>query len=158
MFWNQPGVPHKGWTCIGVDDVRDGGTISVEETDYAICEMCGKEQVRFVHNMVHDDYADTLRVGCVCAGKMEDPYAAERREKVARNRASRKSRWLSRRWRVSAKGNDFLNVDGHNVGVHRKGNGWGWRIGGDFGRKAYPTEDEAKLALFDECWERFWAE
>jgi hypothetical protein len=30
--WSQRGVPHKGWTCIGVEDLG--------REDRAICEMC----------------------------------------------------------------------------------------------------------------------
>lgn len=68
------------------------------------------------------------------------------------------------KWRVSAKGNSFLNVDGHNLGVHmNKFKRWGYRIGSRFSTKTYATKDEAKLALFDDFWaatqddERLWA-
>lgn len=34
--WDQPGVPHKGWHCLDVVDLRaDGGP--ADETDYATC-------------------------------------------------------------------------------------------------------------------------
>jgi hypothetical protein len=49
------------------------------------------------------------------SGDYEGP---KRREAKLRNRAVRRTRWLQRKWRVSAKGNSFLNVDGHNLGVH----------------------------------------
>lgn len=65
---------------------------------------------------------------------------------------------------VSAKGNSFLNVDGHNLGVHmNKFKRWGYRIGSRFSTKTYATKDEAKLALFDDFWaatqddDRLWA-
>lgn len=54
---------------------------------------------------------------------------------------------------MSAKGNSFLNVDGHNLGGHmNKFKRWGYRIGSRFSAKTYATKDEAKLALFDEFW------
>lgn len=40
---------------------------------------------------------------------------------------------------------------------------WGYRIGNRFGTKTYATEDEAKLAMFDDFWaatqdeDRLWA-
>ena len=60
---------------------------------------------------------------------------------------------MQRKWRVSAKGNSFLNVNGHNLGVNvNKFKRWGYRIDGRFSAKTYTTKDEAKLALFDEFW------
>ena len=67
-IWNQQGLPHKGWQCE-----------SVEELDEAThtCEMCGKINIRFVHNMSHPagHYA---RVGCECAGHLTDDYETQR--------------------------------------------------------------------------------
>ena len=37
-----------------------------------------------------------------------------------RNAAQRKRRWLSRKWKVSAKGNAYLNTDGLNITVYQK--------------------------------------
>lgn len=151
--WDQPGVPHKGWQCTDVVDLRaDGGP--VDETDYATCQMCGNEKIRYVHVMEHPDVDGTFEVGCVCAEKMSDDYEGpRRRETKLRNRAVRRSRWLQRRWRVSAKGNRFLNIEGHNLGVHtNRFKQWGYRIDGRFSAKTYATEDEAKLALFDDFW------
>ena len=127
--WDQPGIPHGGWTCIDVIDLRAGGA-SAEETDYATCEMCGNERIRHAHIMEHADLENHMRVGCVCAEKMSDDYAGPRaRETRLRNRAARRTRWLQRTWRVSAKGNSFLNIEGRNLGVHlTKTKRWGYRI------------------------------
>ena len=80
------------------------------------------------------------------------------RQFLARRFQSKHREWLS------AKGNSFLNVDGHNLGVHmNKFKRWGYRIGSRFSTKTYATKDEAKLALFDDFWaatqddERLWA-
>lgn len=55
--WDQPDVPQRGWHCVDVVDLRaDGGP--VEETDYATCEMCGHEKIRYVHVMEHSDHDD----------------------------------------------------------------------------------------------------
>ena len=73
--WDQPGVPHKGWHCLDVVDLRaDGGP--ADETDYATCQMCGNEKIRYVHIMEHPDLDENFEVGCVCAEKMSDDYVA----------------------------------------------------------------------------------
>lgn len=33
--WEQPSIPHKGWKCVGVIDLRSGGE-SAEESDQAV--------------------------------------------------------------------------------------------------------------------------
>ncbi|WP_047835787.1 MULTISPECIES: hypothetical protein [unclassified Cupriavidus] len=151
--WDQPGVPHKGWHCVDVVDLRADGE-PADDTDYATCQMCGNEKIRYVHIMEHPDVEEALDVGCVCAEKMSDDYdGPKRREARLRNRASRRTRWLHRKWRVSAKGNSFLNVDGRNLVVYPTKTGrWGYKIGDRFGPKTYPTVREAKLALFDDFW------
>jgi hypothetical protein len=106
--WGQPGVPHKGWHCVDVVDLRADGE-SADETDYATCQMCGNEKIRYVHIMEHPDLDENFDVGCVCAEKMSGDYEGpKRREAKLRNRAARRTRWLQRKWRVSAKGNSPL--------------------------------------------------
>lgn len=143
---DQPGIPHKNWVCIDVEDL-DSAT--------GVCEMCGREQIRFVHCMEHPEYHQCLGVGCVCAEKMSDDYTNPRLlEQKLKNKTSRKSRWLTRKWRISRKGNPFLNVDGKNITVFQYKNGckkgeWGYMIDNSFGPKAYNTESEAKIAAYD---------
>ena len=136
-----------------VVDLRADGE-SADETDYATCQMCGNEKIRYVHIMEHPDLDENFDVGCVCAEKMSGDYEGpKRRENRLRNRAVRRKKWLTRTWRTSSKGNPFLNIQGHNVGVHiNKFKRWGYRIEGRFGAKTYPTMEAAKLALFDEFW------
>jgi len=90
----------------------------------------------------------------VCAGNMEGNYASA----VARETAVKGRRgWLDRKWRVSAKGNEFLNTrDGFNVVVwRRREGGWAARIlnrrtGVEVGkigeRFKCATSDDAKFA------------
>ena len=54
--WSEPGVPHKGWVCLGVDDLGPGELMT--------CQMCMVAQIRYVHAMVHDDYPGKLLCGC----------------------------------------------------------------------------------------------
>lgn len=95
--------------------------------------------------------------GCVCAENLCEGYDGKGRETRLINRPKRKSNWLRRKWRRSDKGNQFLNIEDNNVGVnpdiYRPGK-WGWRIGSEFSKHRYDTDDAAKLALFDELAER----
>src|SRR5271165_3475344 len=105
--WGQQGVPQRGWECTYIEDLGEPA---------ATCEMCEAITIRYVHHMEHPDYADTLRCGCICAGYMEqDPAGAREREKSFKNRLSRRSKWLLRKWRTSYSGNEFINADGFNV-------------------------------------------
>ena len=148
-LWSQPGVPHKGWRCISVDDLRppEGG-----EYESGVCEMCHNEKLRFIHTMKHNEYPDQLEVGCVCAEKMAEEYDGKSREQQLENRAARRSKWITRKWRVSRKGNCFLNVEGYNVGVSADNftpGKWKWRIDSEFSRDRFDTIEAAKLDLFD---------
>jgi len=139
--WDIPDIPHKGWRCMDVYDVGQP-----DET----CQMCGNERVRFIHLMRHPVYPNELSVGCVCAEKMSEDYIGpKKREKVLRNRARRRDNWLNRTWRVSNKGYEFLNVEGHNVVVFPR---WRYRIDGKLSAKRFVTKDQAKLGAFDELW------
>lgn len=148
--WDHPNVPHKEWRCVNITDLGE---------PIHTCEMCGQEQIRYVHTMEHDDH-DNLDVGCVCAEKMTDDYINPKlREARLKNRAARRMKWLRRKWRVSAKGNLFLNTGGRNVGVRfdktaRKWSYWikeEW-LGTSFSGASFNTSQEAKLALFDDLW------
>lgn len=149
--WAEAGVPHKGWTCVGVHDL---------EQERQTCEMCEGQEIRYVHAMEHPEHPGTLSVGCVCAGHMEADYeGAKKRERAVRNTASRKSRWLSRKWKTSAKGNSYLTTrDQFHVVVFPANPArteWSARVedkataAAIYSRRTYPTQDQAKLAAFD---------
>lgn len=154
-LWDKPGVPHKGWSCVDVIDIRGFGQ-DADETLYETCRMCGHENIRYVHVMEHRDFAGQLRVGCVCAEKMTGDYVGpKQRERKLKSKASRRAKWLTRKWRRSAKGNAFLNISGHNLGIFPnqfKPGWWKYRIGRDFSSESFPSEEGAKLALFEAFW------
>lgn len=159
-LWDQPGIPHKGWQCVDVIDIFKDDVYNVALPDftsvdrnYETCQMCGRENIRYVHVMEHNEYDSQLRVGCVCAQKMSGDYVGPRdREQKLKNRAARRSKWFKRSWRVSTKGNHFLNIDGHNVSVfpdkYRKDK-WGFCINNQFSKERYNSRDQAKMALFE---------
>lgn len=145
--WSQPGVPHRGWTCV---DIEDLGAPNI------ICEMCESQEIRYVHHMSHGEYPEQLQVGCVCAGHMEENLAAAKgRETSMKSRAEKRKRWVSRTWKRSARGNHWLEADGYRVTVYWKGTRWAatiTEVGGNYERHSkcfYATEQEAMLAAFD---------
>lgn len=114
--WSKQGVPKKGWICIGLEDLGEPATE---------CEMCENQEIRYVHQMQHPNYPDILDCGCVCAGKLEENYAAaSKRESDSKNLAQRRARWLTRKWKVSTNGNDYLKTDGFHIVVFSNPGGW----------------------------------
>jgi len=146
--WSRPGVPHKGWLCVNVEDLGE---------PTAVCAMCERQEIRYVHYMEHPNHPETLACGCVCAGKMAEDYEAARyRETLLRNAATRKKRWLSRTWRTSLKGNEFINTnDGYNVVVFSVAGSWSYFVKNRTTEEAFKPRrpftscGEAKLAAFD---------
>jgi hypothetical protein len=113
--------------------------------------MCGNERIRYVHVVEHPEIAETYTVGCVCAEKMTGDYLnPQRRENDLRNRANRRSNWLTRAWKSSNKGNQFINMEGHNVGVFfdNKSKTYKCRVDNKFGKKGYASIKDAKIGLF----------
>lgn len=145
--WSEPGVPHKGWSCVDIEDLGEPNLT---------CEMCESQRIRYVHYMEHPSYPHTLAVGCVCSGHMEENLAAAKeRDTQMHSRAQKRKRWLKRAWKVSAKGNDYIKSDGYVISVYPKGASWGATIVAEIGnfkkhsRLQYKTSDQAKLAAFD---------
>ncbi len=145
--WSVAGVPHRGWTCV---DIEDLGEPQID------CEMCESQTIRYVHHMEHPDYPNVLEVGCVCAGHMEGDLAASRaREASMKSRAAKRKRWTARAWKVSAKGNPHITSDGFRITVYPRGGEWAYTLAALdnstvlHARRNYKSQAEAKLAAFD---------
>ncbi len=83
-----------------------------------------KPRRRYVHAMRHPDYPHELSVGCVCAEHMEEDYQSpRRREHNLINAARRRAKWPTWRWRLSGRGNAFINTDGFNFTIFRSRDG-----------------------------------
>ncbi len=144
-YWNLPGVPHKGWDFQTILDLQDEGE------DYETCMMCGREQIRYVHILSHDEVPDTFRVGCVCAEKMTGDYVnPKERQRQLENRAKRKDNWKFKEWKQSQKGNDYYKFEDHLLVIFRdkKTNRFKYKIDETFGLKSYHYLSEAKAAIF----------
>lgn len=119
--------------------------------------MCESVEIRYVHFMKHPDYPDILGVGCICAEHMEGDYVNPRiRENKVRSQVRRRQAWANRKWRISTKGNLYLNTEGFNLTVFktsdRRRNFWGLQVTNrqtgkkQTGHHRYMSEDEAKNA------------
>jgi hypothetical protein len=148
--WDDPSVPKRDWEWV---ETRDEG-----RGNYIECEMCGYEEVRYVHVMSHPEFTKLVEVGCICAAHMtgESVDLFREREKPLRSKAQAWERWQKRHWKRSAKGNATICVDDDYMTVfkNRYGSGWKTVIGEEFQPKIYPTEEAAKLSLFEEYWKR----
>lgn len=110
--WNNPGIPHKGWTLVGCVDLGEN-VFGDDEIQYEICEMCHNERIRFVHILTHPDYPGTIRVGCDCACKMTEDYVTHPEdERKLRNRTIRLRNFLKQEWYRSRNGNLVLKYKG----------------------------------------------
>jgi hypothetical protein len=146
--WSQAGVPHRGWSCIDTEDLGSPDLV---------CEMCERQDVRYVHYMQHPDYPSVLQCGCICAGHMEENLTgAQRRDETMRSASRRRRAWPDRKsWKLSQKGNFYIKAEGYQVTVFQKGSAWsavnsqpstGFER---FARRSYPTVRSAQLAAFD---------
>src|SRR5216684_2441074 len=140
--WSQPGVPHRGWQCVGIEDLEEPSEL---------CGMCESVTIRYVHFLDHPDYPETLGVGCICAEHMEQDYVGPRlRKKILRSKARRRKTWAERSWNSSAKGNLYLNTEGFNLTVFQlpaaAERRWGLKVTHrnsertQFGKRQYKSE------------------
>lgn len=86
--WLDDVTPKRGWTFVEIIDTREayervgedpiscpGGTNEWGDPLF-ICQMCQREELRYVHVVSHPDH-DDLCVGCICDGHMTgDPFGA----------------------------------------------------------------------------------
>jgi hypothetical protein len=144
--WSSLEVPRQGWICISTEDLGE---------PQLICEMCEKEEIRYVHHMEHPKNPEVLKVGCICAGYMEEStIAAKQREVYLKNRAANRKRWTSRIWKCGLRGN-YIVSGKYRITIYHKHSGWWVEIQTLTAAKVhYPTQhfetmDEAKLYAFD---------
>ncbi len=138
--WDRKGVPHGGWTCIHIEDMGE---------PCHTCEMCGQQEIRFVHTMRHDEYIHELDVGCVCAMKMDRNYDGKAAERWLVNRTNRQFSFvhLGIGWKWSRKGNQYWRRRGQVVIMGPRGQ---WvSVNGTFLRGRFANETAARQAAFD---------
>ncbi len=73
-------------------------------------DVQSRKKNRDVHVVFHPDMGEELLVGCNCSEKLTDDYEnPQRREKELRNKTNRRTHFLKRKWRISAKWN-YKNI------------------------------------------------
>ena len=141
-LWDDPDVPKKGWVCVDVIDLG---------SPYGECGMCGREDIRYVHIMRHENH-QSIGAGCVCAGRMEgNEDAAKERENALKNKINRFRTFSVTEFKTSAKGNLYTKYkDTIITFMQNKKDGGGWTFveNGEFSA-CFQTIDEAKRAAFD---------
>jgi hypothetical protein len=146
--WGDRLFPKSGWTLAGIQDLGE---------PHVVCGACGASRVRFVHYLTHPAFPGELAAGCVCAGYLLDDHdGVSARDRAMRSRAGKRTRWLRRRWRRSARtGNAWIRADGYTVTIYQREDRWGAVVSHDRGgtpqhlRRSYAHQDDAKLAAFD---------
>ena len=141
-LWDDPNVPKKGWVCVDVIDLGQ----PVGE-----CGMCGKEDIRYVHIMRHENH-QSIGAGCVCAGKMEgNTEAAKERENALKNKINRFRTFSVTDFKTSAKGNLYTKYKDTVITFmqnKKENGGWNYVESGEFS-SYFKTLDEAKRAAFE---------
>ena len=141
-LWDEPNVPKKSWFCVDVIDL--GHPVGK-------CGMCGKEDIRYVHIMSHENH-QSIGSGCVCAGNMEgNVEAAKDRENSLKNKINRFKTFSLIDFKTSAKGNLYTKYKDTVVTFiknKKDDGGWNFVEGGEFS-SYYKTLDDAKRVAFE---------
>lgn len=142
QIWNRKGMPHKGWKLQGYTDLQ---------TPEATCEMCGKEQIRYVFELAHAEYPEPITAGSECAKKMCDDYTTSTAlMKAFRRRAGIRRRLIKRRMRpIGFRGSLLLRYKWHEIVVLNENSGFAYRVNGKRGGQCYSTAHEAKIAAIE---------
>jgi hypothetical protein len=103
--WSVPGVPHKGWVCVHIEDREELGDV---------CEMCETVEIRYAHHMQHPTFPERLQCGCICAGHtVGDLTRAQSRERSMKNAARRRIKFPHlKRWKRTEKGSFTIRYEG----------------------------------------------
>lgn len=126
--WNKRGIPHKGWYCKDVFDLREDAE-ETDEIEYEQCEMCGNEKIRFVHVMKHPEYNQLLHVGRICAEKMSNDYINPGEiENELRKKAFRRSNFKRVKWKFNEYKNTYSKkYKGEYITIKEASNG-NWAV------------------------------
>ena len=149
--WLDDGFPKIGWKFAG---------IKAYDAEGGLCQMCGHAKRRFLHLMTNDQVPEVLEIGLQCAELLEqDWYRPAKRERRYQDDLRVGKDWPSKRWKLSSRGNPYVNVREFNITIWDKGGaGFGVTIklqnkfDGSFeinGKKLYQTIEEAKAGALD---------
>jgi hypothetical protein len=66
--WDRTGIPHKGWNCVGMEDLGED-IMPGEDIPYEQCEMCGNEKIRYIHILSHPEYREKYALAAVAPAR-----------------------------------------------------------------------------------------
>ncbi len=141
-YWNRKDVPHKGWLNMGSEDLEEAAHV---------CDMCGKEEIRYVHTMYHSEMEDYFNVGCVCAEKMTNDYKTPK-EQI--KKMKKKTTWMTHNWKKF----DFHNYEEKsfngchgrmNIGIFEYNNKVAIAIGNNILADNFPSKKIAKEFIYN---------
>lgn len=166
--WNKPGIPHKGWAHIDVEDLEEAT---------GECQMCDKKHIRYLHTVSHPDWED-LVVGRDCAEKMCEDYEnpkvrenkaksqarkrvreAEERLRVAQEAAAREAARVARiernwldltSWRTTQKGGYSHRLGDDWINMFKRGIHWKYVFKNQFSDNAYQNIQDALQASLNQ--------
>lgn len=139
--WDDPNFPKTDWHCSGVSDMG---------YPCVLCEMCGKQIVRYVHHMVHISGL-TLDTGCICAGKLEgDIERAKKREQELKSNSQKMNTFMNKKWKTSRNGNQYTKHKERLIVLYRlpSRDVWKYSIDGEFCTEVFSTREEAMAAAY----------
>ena len=112
--------------------------------------MCGKEKIRFIHIVSHNDINEEYRVGCVCSEKMTNDYINPKsKEKELGNRANRRKTWGRKKWKTFENG-IYLNYKNHRIVIFKDSlQQYKVKIDKTHGKKIFEDLKKTKFAAFD---------
>lgn len=141
QFSSEPNS-ETGWRCVGISDLGKPS---------AVCGLCLRMTVRYLHHMSHLD-GRRLNVGCVCAGKLEgNNERAKEREADFKNKLARQANFAKRKLSTSRNGNLYLKYNGHVLVVLEdkyQQNLWRYVLDGDFSQYAYASISDLLADVF----------
>lgn len=140
-LWNKKSIPHKGWINQGCEDL--------EEATHK-CEMCDKEEIRYVHTMYHPEAPKYFKVGCVCAEKLTNDYDTPKQQL---KEMMKQTNWINHNWKKldlhEYESKNFNSVFGRvTVGVFKVDNHYQFHIDNIICTDHYTTKNEAKRFVY----------
>lgn len=101
FLWDSPGFPRRGWLHHYIID---------NETHDNICDVCGRDDLRYHHILSHHLWDGEIQSGCICAGVLTGSVnKAKEHEKQFKSNVKRRENWIDDPgWKLSRKGNHYI--------------------------------------------------
>lgn len=146
--------PTAGWVVVQVCDLKR--TASPFHPEKVWCERCG-QALRFAHTLQHENWHSQITVERCCAERLSPDYAPQKAERELSNQAAQRKRFPSLDgWRLSGKGNPYIEYHGATITVFSKACGYSFCVNCAetcFSAEQHQNIEIAKLAAWDAWWE-----